>query len=448
MRHLAAILCCACALGAAAAPPTIRWYADTERPAAQEIPVWQGETVRLVPTFREQSTAVDLAGGTFSLYWQTNGMGVSWWSVPAAAGSTGEVVATWSPTNDIGAARYTFFIASTSASGTSYRAHGRLLMRAAPGATPSILAAPTTLTDALVTLLLSGPLGSTSNLLDAAAAAYASAAAAAGSNYVRSVAATNPAAVAAAAALADTALLDLAGTRAMTGDSVTLARDVKTRDAATAGYGAAFGLNTLAGSYGAAFGLSTLSGSYGAAFGAGSTAGDYGLVAGNGGIGAAGSFVFADSQAAAFNRNANADAFSVRAAGGAYFAVPTLTVTGSVAATSYTGSGAALTGVAKPADLIPLTNTIPSAGCTQLAGVTPEISGATYAYFLVATNAYTLSVSASAPRYHYSLEVLGAHAATLASALTLRGTWTPTGTNIVTLVPGTGAVWRVYGRGL
>jgi len=91
---------------------------------------------------------------------------------------------------------------------------------------------------------------------------------------------------------------------------------------------------------------------------------------------------------------------------------------------------------------------IPAAGCTELYGVTPEISGATYSYFLAATNAYTLSVGASVPRYHYSIEVLGSHACTLASGLNLRGTWTPTGTNIVTLVPGTGTVWRVYGRGL
>jgi hypothetical protein len=30
----------------------------------------------------------------------------------------------------------------------------------------------------------------------------------------------------------------------------------------------------------------------------------------------------------------------------------------------------------------------------------------------------------------------------------LRGAWTVTGTNVVAIVPSTGTLWRVYGRGL
>ena len=75
--------------------------------------------------------------------------------------------------------------------------------------------------------------------------------------------------------------LDLAGTRAMTGDGVTLARDIKSRDAASVGeYGAAFGQETTAGDSGAAFGWYTVAGEFGAAFGSGTTAGSYGAAFG------------------------------------------------------------------------------------------------------------------------------------------------------------------------
>ena len=220
-------------------------------------------------------------------------------------------------------------------------------------------------------------------------------------------AATNSAdafATAAQGALADSALqggetnalLDLAGTRAMTGNSVTLARDVKSRSATSVGYagaafgysttaddygaafghsttagnagaafgafttaddygaafgdsttaggyGAAFGDGTTAGIYGAAFGYSTTAGNAGAAFGFATTAGDYGFGAGWRGKGGTGSFIFADSTDANFDRTAYTNWFSVRASGGAYFATPDLTVTGTVTAASFSGDGSGLT---------------------------------------------------------------------------------------------------------
>jgi hypothetical protein len=161
-------------------------------------------------------------------------------------------------------------------------------------------------------------------------------------------AATNAQQVASAAlpASATNALLDLAGTRAMTGDVVTLARDVKSRDAAsvgeygaafgegtTAGYaGAAFGAGTTAGHYGAAFGEGTTAGNYGAAFGENTTAGKLGFSAGRYAHGTTGSFVFADSASDVFDRTNSPNSFSVRAAGGTYFDTPLFTVTGEVAA--------------------------------------------------------------------------------------------------------------------
>ena len=144
-----------CALFAAsisrADPVAIRWTAETSRPAPVDIPAFQGETLHIEPAFASYGTALPLTNTTAALYWQTNGMASAWWCVPAAivTGDPARVRAVWSPTNDVGASRYTWFIATTSTNGASYRAYGTLMMRSSPGATPSVLAAPTTLTDAL-----------------------------------------------------------------------------------------------------------------------------------------------------------------------------------------------------------------------------------------------------------------------------------------------------------
>lgn len=134
-----------------AAPVAIRWTSETSRPAPVDIPVFQGETIYIEPAFATYGTALTLSNCTAALYWQTNGMDSAWWSVPASIvpGDPVRVRAIWSPTNDVGAMRYTYFLGVTSSAGAAYRAYGTLMMRAAPGATPSVLAAPTTLTDAM-----------------------------------------------------------------------------------------------------------------------------------------------------------------------------------------------------------------------------------------------------------------------------------------------------------
>ena len=153
MRRYCLLLTVHCLLAAgtaAAAPALLRWQTDVARPQPRDWEVFQGETVVLAPVMTEGGAGVDLSGSTCALWYQTNGMAGAWWSVPAATGTVaGEVRATWSPTNDCGAARYNYFVAAASPAGTMYRAHGRLVMRHAPGAAPAILAAPTTLTDAL-----------------------------------------------------------------------------------------------------------------------------------------------------------------------------------------------------------------------------------------------------------------------------------------------------------
>lgn len=99
---------------------------------------------------------------------------------------------------------------------------------------------------------------------------------------------------------------------------------------------------------------------------------------------------------------------------------------------------------------------LPTAGCTLFDGTNIAIGGATYAYTATNAGAYTINVSNTAPRYHYSIRLLNTNAPSFGnSTLTpdcsnviLDGTWTPTGTNIVLLWPDTGTVWRCFGRGL
>ncbi len=141
------LLAAACSL---AGPAPLRWQVDVARPQPRDWEVFQGETVILAPLLTAGGAALDLAGETFACYYQTNGMASNWWSFAAAPGdATGEVYATWSPLHDCGAARYTFFISAAGSNGANYRAYGRLAMRSAPGATPSVLPAPTAFTDAL-----------------------------------------------------------------------------------------------------------------------------------------------------------------------------------------------------------------------------------------------------------------------------------------------------------
>jgi len=100
------------------------------------------------------------------------------------------------------------------------------------------------------------------------------------------------------------------------------------------------------------------------------------------------------------------------------------------------------------ATYLPTAN-IPGPGCTDLGtGMAVTLTGATTAYMASPTGTVTLAVSASAPRYSYALELYGTNAVAMGSGLTLFGSWTPTGTNIVAVVPSTGTLWRVYGRGL
>ena len=255
---------------------------------------------------------------------------------------------------------------------------------------------------------------------------------------------------------ATNALLDLAGTRAMTGNVVTLARDIKSRNAASVGpFGAAFGDGTTAGYAGAAFGSST-------------KAGNYGFSAGRYANGSTGSFVFADSALVAFNRANSPDSFNVRAAGGTYFDTPLFTVTGEVAAarialgtnaavSDWPESGGGITsaeaGTISTNVLAAYTNALPLPGCAILP-VDPATSNAwitgAYEFYAITSNIspVNLCISNSVRRIGYSVTMMTTQAVTLATNMVRVGAaWTPTGTNLVVVWPHCdAALWRVKGQ--
>ncbi len=116
----------------------LAWKVETTRANPAQFDAYRGETLSLEATMLSRGVALDVSGTSPQLFWQTNGMGTVYWSVPASATSN-VLSAVWAPTNDVGAAYYNCFIGSASG---SYRAAFRLRMIAAPGYTPSVLDLP------------------------------------------------------------------------------------------------------------------------------------------------------------------------------------------------------------------------------------------------------------------------------------------------------------------
>jgi hypothetical protein len=104
------------------------WEADASQARPAQKDVYRGETVALRPSWTGEG--VDTNGWTFTLYWQTNGMGAAWWSDATNAFS-------WTPERDCGADAYTLFVRAATSNGVSYRANARLRMLASPGFDPA-----------------------------------------------------------------------------------------------------------------------------------------------------------------------------------------------------------------------------------------------------------------------------------------------------------------------
>ena len=122
----------------------VRWTVETSRVQPAVFDVVRGESIALEATLQSYGKPLETApDDAWRIYWQTNGMGSTWWSAPARA--TGNVLrASWTPAMDPGAPAVTGFIGST---GDNYRASFQLRFRHGPGALPNALPLPTTRID-------------------------------------------------------------------------------------------------------------------------------------------------------------------------------------------------------------------------------------------------------------------------------------------------------------
>lgn len=109
----------------------LKWVCNFPDTKAEVFRVYQGETVTFEPTFRVNGKTVDL--DIEGVYIQTNGMAESWWKLDGN---------TFTPTNDVGAASYRFFIQAAGEGGKNYRANGTLRMLPSPGFVPNALPLP------------------------------------------------------------------------------------------------------------------------------------------------------------------------------------------------------------------------------------------------------------------------------------------------------------------
>lgn len=141
MRSTLFILCLLCGFSLSA-QVLLRWEVDTARSAPKILEVYQGETVNFEVSLRESGAVkVFPSTATAVFLWQTNGMGSAWWSQPAVV--SGSVVrATWSPSNDVGNASYTWYVAVIDSATVNYRVNGTLRIRDSPGFSPAALASP------------------------------------------------------------------------------------------------------------------------------------------------------------------------------------------------------------------------------------------------------------------------------------------------------------------
>lgn len=152
MKHLQLITILALGSLAASAAVPLRWTVETSRATPATFEAYQGETLALEASLQSYGKPLE-APLNYSLYWQTNGMGSTYWSVPcpSSATTTNVLFAIWSPTNDVGAKVYNCFIGQP---GTIYHAAFQLRLRPSPGATPNELPLPQKVIDfAKVTVL-------------------------------------------------------------------------------------------------------------------------------------------------------------------------------------------------------------------------------------------------------------------------------------------------------
>ena len=115
----------------------LAWDVRPGQPAPVMFDRYHGETLSFSATFRGFGELPFSPGADIRLWYQTNGMGRAWWSVPATV-SSNVLSATWSPALDPGADRVSLFFGAPS---NAYAA-AVLRLRHSPGFAPGAMPAP------------------------------------------------------------------------------------------------------------------------------------------------------------------------------------------------------------------------------------------------------------------------------------------------------------------
>lgn len=116
------------------------WERTPNRPAPAQFDAFHGESLDFRCTFTGFGALPFAAGEDVRLWYQTNGMGAAWWSIPATV-SSNVLAATFTPSADPGAERLTIFFGAPS---NAYAA-AQVRFRNSPGAHPNDLEPPSVL---------------------------------------------------------------------------------------------------------------------------------------------------------------------------------------------------------------------------------------------------------------------------------------------------------------
>ena len=119
-----------------AAVPIV-WKSDVAKPETERREAFHGTTLELEATLVADGRPLAVTNGEAWVYWQTNGMGVAFWSADAAV--SGNVVrATFTPEMDPGAAVVNGFLGTPREQYAAFQ----LRFRPSPGAEPNVLLPP------------------------------------------------------------------------------------------------------------------------------------------------------------------------------------------------------------------------------------------------------------------------------------------------------------------
>ena len=150
----------------------LSWTVETTRAQPATFEAYQGETLTFEAALQSRGKPLE-APLNYSFFWQTNGMGSTYWEVKVrgegeqrnnstvhldpSPSPTNVLFATWSPEMDVGAKVYNCFIGSPS---NIYHASFQLRLRPSPGALPNALPLPTPVIDFARVRVLNPPWGS------------------------------------------------------------------------------------------------------------------------------------------------------------------------------------------------------------------------------------------------------------------------------------------------